>query len=372
MPCTRSPSTFVDKVDSGRAAVASSGALQNLTSYINGTFINLSNVFQESNEYISETLGVPPSVVYGSIAALLAVPITMSRFGWSLSREASSPYSSMSGGVPNVTEADYSYITSQDLDSHLGASGERPYRRSPARVPESQDDILLIKHKGVTYPAHFPPYSISDRKLQVSDVRKRIGLMMGLSDRRTEHTKLLYRGKQLKDSLAPVADYEVKNNSELMAIVPEGDIVFDGSENEGEREDHKTRRRKKKRSSKKSGRGANGDDSSSTRDSASNAEQPSSSGAPVGSASMKKLADLSREFNETYLPMCKSYIESPPSDPKKRDDEHRKLSETLLQHIILKTDGVETEGNPEIRTKRKALVRDVQDLLKQLDAAKAS
>lgn len=373
----------VDKVDSSRAAAATSGALlQNLSSYINDGLVNLSTAFQESNDYISDTFGVPPTVVYGSLAALVAVPITMSRYGWSLKREGSSPYSSMSGGPPKVTEADYSYITSQDLDQHLGTgnnSTDRHYRRSPTRrEDDSKDDVLLIKNKGVTYPAHFPARSIPDRKLCVKDVRKRVGLMMGLTERLAQHIKLLYKGKQLKDSHAPVADYNVKNNSELMAVVPDNEVNANGSADRDERVpapgpappkeeevEVNTRRRKKKRSGKK--KGSNTDESGSTRDSASNADT-----VDPAELSIKQLNELTDLFKGTYLPMCESYIASPPSDPKKREDEHCKISETIMQHVILKTDGIASADRPEIRARRKQLVRDAQDALKKLDAAKAT
>lgn len=351
-----------DKVDSSQSIAASSGALQNLTSYLNGTLVNLSTAFQGSNEYISETFGVPPGLVYSGLAALVALPLTMSRHGWSLSREQSSPYSSMAGGVPAVRDEDFSYITSQDLEDH-SYLGTRP------GGPPPEDDVLLIKNKGVTYPAHFPAYSIGDGKLRVKDVRERVGLMMELSHSATRRIKLLYKGRQLKEPAAPVRDYEVKNNSELLAVL--SDIQDESSPSEEEMvivNDNQSGRRKKKRSKKK-GAKAGGDSASSPRDSTSNVE--ASSPTP-GTGPMKKLDELSDEFTKNWLPLCDNFIASPPSDPKKREDEHRKYSESLLQIVLLKLDAVDTEGIAEVRARRKALVKKVQETLKALDAAKAS
>ncbi|KAJ3473399.1 hypothetical protein NLG97_g10325 [Lecanicillium saksenae] len=79
-----------DKVDSTRAAVASSGALQNIGSYITGTIDTLSATLDSSNQYISATLGVPPALIYTTAAAAaVALPVTMSRYGWTSTTMAS-------------------------------------------------------------------------------------------------------------------------------------------------------------------------------------------------------------------------------------------------------------------------------------------
>ncbi|POR31571.1 60S ribosomal protein L16 [Tolypocladium paradoxum] len=299
----------------------------------------------------------------------------MSRYGWSLNREQSSPYSSMSGGVPAVTDEDFSYITSQDLDDPPLASSDGRYhpRSQPAAEPAPEDDVLLIKNKGITYPAHFPAYSIGDGKLRVRDVRERVGIMMDLPERATRRIKLLYKGKQLKEPAAPTRDYGVKNKSELMAVLP--DVGDESSPSEEEmvivgdssRVDAKSQRRKKRKGKKRGGR-EDGDSASSPRDSNSNSKSPPPPAASRGP--MKRIEELSNEFTTKWLPMCGQYIASPPSDPKTREEEHRKLSESLFQSIMLKLDGIETEGVAEVRAKRKELVRRVQEVLKGLDAAK--
>ncbi|KFA76518.1 hypothetical protein S40288_01578 [Stachybotrys chartarum IBT 40288] len=360
------------KVDSSQALVASHGALQNLTSYLNGTFANLTTVLHESSEYLSETLGVPTTVVYSSLAALVAVPLTMARYGWASSgREQISPYSSMTGGAPAVTDDDFSYITSQDLDDPGLGPTETHYRnRSHSAAPGPEDDVLLIKSKGVTYPAHFPAYSIGDGKLRVRDVRDRVGLMMELSERATRHLKLIYKGKQLKEPAAPIRDYGVKNKSELMAMVSEVDDGSSPSEEEmvivdEDTQDKKSRRRRRRRG-KPSDKG-DSDLASSPRDSNSTLNPPKSP--PAASGPMKKLDTLAGALANEWLPRCDAYIASPPSDPKKSEEEHRKLSESLLQQILLKLDEVDTEGIVEVRARRKELVTQVQALLKKLDVA---
>lgn len=91
---------------------------------------------------------------------------------------------------------------------------------------------------------------------------------------------------------------------------------------------------------------------------------------------LKKLEEIDDEFRSKWLPLCLDYIEVPPKDPKKRENEHRKISETVLKELVLKLDGIldgiETEGIEEIRQKRKEQVRRIKEVLNRMDAAKAS
>ncbi|KAK7426649.1 hypothetical protein QQZ08_006827 [Neonectria magnoliae] len=299
----------------------------------------------------------------------------MSRYGWSIGREQLSPYGGIPGGVPAVTDEDFSYITSQDLDD-----GSNDYYPTTSAAPPPEDDVLLIKNKGITYPAHFPAYTIGDGKLRVLDVKDRVAVMMDLTPRAARRIKLLYKGRQLKDPIAPVREYGVKNNSELMAVLPDLDEASSPSEEEmvivdAPREDKsRNKKGKKRRNNKKKGPG---DESSaaasSPRDSTSTLGTPKSPPPPANlTGPMKTLHELSTEFATKWMPLCDAFTAAPPSDAKKREDEHRKLSETIMLHIVLKLDNVDSEGVPEIRARRKELVQHVQATLKRLDVAKDS
>lgn len=351
--------------------MAAPGALQNITAYLNGTLNDFTTVIQDSSEYISETLGVPKPVVYSSLAALIALPLTMSRYGWSGRPQLSPWNSSLSGGTPAVTDEDFSYITSQDLEDPVHADGHHHH----TALPDPDDDVLLIKNRGITYPAHFPAYAIGDGKLQVKDVIDRVGLMMDLSKRGTRRVKLLYKGRNLKDPEAPIREYGVKNKSELMAVLGEG--VVGGSPLSDEEmvivdeppvETKSQRRRRNKKNREKLG-----DDTSASPRGSSSAFEPQSPPPPLApdNPAMKKLDELEGEFEDKWRPLCDEFINSPPADAAKRVDEHRRISESVLQQILLKTDEVEADGIDEIRNRRKALVKHVQAVLKQLDAAKA-
>jgi hypothetical protein len=60
-------------------------------------------------------------------------------------------------------------------------------------------------------------------------------------------------------------------------------------------------------------------------------------------------------------------VADPPTDPKKREFEHKKLSETILAQIMLKADGIVPDGNVTIRNARKALIKEAQANLDRLD-----
>ncbi|KAK1474746.1 BAG domain-containing protein [Colletotrichum cuscutae] len=396
--CASRPPTPA-KVASSQPLLASSGALQNITAllpttlqvYLDKSIASLAKAIANYSGYISDTTGIDPNLIlYSTIGCiLLAVPFTMSRYGWSTNREQISPYGSTLSGVPDVTDEDFSYITTEDLQStSLGSSvPTRSYAHNPrSRGSVPDDDILLIKNKGITYPAHFPAYAIGDGKLRVRDVRDRVSVLLELSERRGRRVKLLYKGRQLKEPAAPVRDYGVKNNSEVMVVLPEGEVDAESSDDSDEEmvvvggdggsavgsnggtDDGKKRRGKKKgRKSKK--RSSN----TSPRDSASNLgvpgqERQSSPSPSKANGPHAKLDAIAAKFEADLRQPCEDYIASPPTDPKKREEEHRKLSETTMQHVLLKLDEVETEGDQDARMKRKALVQTVQDVLKRLDA----
>ncbi|KAL2135327.1 hypothetical protein VTI74DRAFT_8980 [Chaetomium olivicolor] len=338
----------------------------------------------------------------------------MRRYGFS-TRGALSPFSSQDAD-PIVTDEDYSYITSAELEDNGVDIPRRssyiphshfidPYSTSAPSLAygrhRPEDDVMLIKHQGITYPEHFPAYSIGDGKLLVSDVRERVSMILDLSDRQARRVKLYYKGRRLRNPDKPVREYGVKNNSEVLMVL--GDPGHGSSSDSGEeivvvgrdgRERYETASGSPRldRSSRWSERGPR--DSSSqvgldvpvddTRRRGTSRVRTQSPGSGVSVASappapipvgrpggpIEQLNNIATEFNTKWRPLCLDYAARPPRDEKKRTDEHRRLSETVMQQVILKLDAVDTAAEEGARARRKELVIEVQAVLKKIDDAK--
>lgn len=436
-----------------------------LQAYVDTSLGNLSAVLANSTSYLQSTTGIPPTALYSTVAGALILgavrtaaarkalpPQTktaatdaaapkpskkkkrkaskktkaegaastdgMQRHGWS--GAPLSPYpTSPNDGIPDVTEADYEYITSDDLHRpsvntraspfEYGITGSRTggsYFRQPdpkeLDIPE--DDVLSLRHGNEVKKEFFPAFSIGDGQLVTDDVRDRVQLLYDLTEAERARIKLYYKGTQLKNNAQPICKTGVKNNSEILVVLP-GEEAGVSSPAKGPAK--RTKPTRPDRSPKESGPSASTGNlevpqrgrSDKKTGSSSRAHSAASgvsgvsgvSGAsgvsgvsgtsatpaasvissipslpPLPGPAMEKLDAISSHFKSKLLPICEQFIAHPPSETKIREDDHHKLSETIMQQVLLKLD--EVGGDDTIRTIRKSLVNLVQETLKHMDS----
>ena len=353
----------------------------------------------------------------------LLLTLSMSGWGrrfWSSGRY--SPFAATGPGPPTVTDDDYHYLGPDDIvdpparrnDTHAFTQ----LHHSPAHNDPLAPDILTLKHRGTTYPLHFPAFSIAEGKLSVHELRRLAAKETKCEDPR--RIKLLYKGRVLKDDTRACKEEGLKQNSELMCVVSEDSAIsgsrseIESSESASEADDrgaqdgipivdvdgtirHEPRKRKGHRGGRRrKGRSDNsGANTPPPRDSGflapSSAEtgprarsrspsrpappHPSTASSPQPtqasnpqSAAATQLDQLERLFHNEFVPKCVGFTSHPPSDAKTRDFEYKKLSETILAQVILKLDAVETAGDEGLRARRKELVKETQQVLSRLDA----
>lgn len=293
-------------------------------------------------------------------------------------------------GSTKVSDADFSYITADDLRRHQAESMGQP--SSPTDTPSDlgpprDTDVLILRNKKNEYAVHFAAYSIAKGELTIAQIREQAAKKMGAGDAR--RVKLLYKGRNLKDDSRTAKQDGLKDGMEIMCTVAEPvqsdgedddeDDDFEGINEVGQAEGETKRKRNRGKKSKRRNRREDRDGTSGTstpvpggpslglpnnpQTSRSHSPQPPTSPATP----LDKLNALHQKL-QSFVPDCEKFVASPPTEAAKRDFEHKRLTETILTQVLLKTDGVETEGDEEARMRRKALVKETQSWLNRLDA----
>ncbi|KAJ5947297.1 hypothetical protein N7466_000312 [Penicillium verhagenii] len=298
-------------------------------------------------------------------AAVLVCILTIAAMSWS------NPLSNLwRRTAPQVNDEDYSYITPDYIEPSANQTRYDP------NVDNSEPDIICLRHRGTIYPLHFRAYAIDDGVLTVGALREEAARQTGANN--PHQVRLLYKGNLLKDDSRSCKTEGLKQHSEVLCVVSEVGAntpseVSDSSRLDGEDEDagSPTEKSKKKRSKKKSKKKAPLPETArpeSTPAPSSNPALPPNLKLIPGA--LEKLAALTGYLQQVLIPACDEFFADMPTDPKKRDFEYKKLSETILAQIMLKADGIEPDGNVEVRNARKALIKEAQSYLNRLDEAK--
>ena len=338
------------------------------------------------------------TTLVATLLALIYFLYSMSSYGrsaldtWGGRR---SPYTSAAGDR-SITDYDFEYLGPEHLDR--SRSYLYDHRPSVARSHGYDDgegpDIILLRHMNTQYELNFKPFAISDGILLVGDIRKFAAEALRAPD--PSRLRLLYKGKQLKDDKRPAKEYGLKQQSELMVVVSETPPSRPNSDSETEesgsavsqssrRGKNRSRKPKPKTSkdnlappitdnyplSRTGSRRGSRPPSPPLRSPPSHSTPPQSPPlqSPKSDVARGKVDQLASTFHTQWVPKCVQFLMRPPSDPKSRDQEHKKLSESILAQIVLKADDIDTEGDVQARMDRKKLVDEINDMFKKLDAA---
>ena len=191
----------------------------------------------------------------------------------------------------------------------------------------------------------------------------------------------------MRDDKMSCKSENLKQNSEVMCVVSSeasrdaaGSSDSEGSDsvadNAGRIDPSMGEESKKKRKGHRGGKKKRGDRESLAPPHPDSGASTSRTASPAPPPPVKKpstptemLDSISDNFETTLYPLARKFMANPPPrDSKERDQEYKKLSETILAQVILKLDGVETMGDEALRGRRKDMVKRVQGVLNELDA----
>lgn len=292
--------------------------------------------------------------------------------------------------TPQVSERDFSYVNPDEVDDQQDS--------------DKQPDILLLKHRGVTHPLHFQAYAIDDGKLTVGKLRQHAAQATGSSD--ADRVKLLYKGKLLKDNSKPCKMEGLKQQSEVLCVVSEVSAASsENSNSNDEAEDinttfirqnepnnprdsettlssnnsdnttsatatnskSKRRRNNKKNKPKRPAEDQSTKPVNTTGSTSTSALPPPAPNLNSIPSPLDKVNALRAYFQTELFPLYQRFVSNPPADTKARDTEYRKVNVSIVDQVFLKADGIESEGNSDVRDARRALIKEAQACLTELD-----
>ena len=186
------------------------------------------------------------------------------------------------------------------------ASYESKFEMDSEDDPRNDEpDIIVVRHKGSLYKLKFPAFSIAEGQTTIGHLRQQAATEFDVED--VSRVTLVYRGKTLRVDSRTCHEEGLRMRSEVLCIVKR--------------------------------------------------------------TPMEEIEFLTNKFRTELIPQGIEYITNTPNDPKMRDFDYRRVSETILTQILMKLDSVETEDDSGARIRRKELVREVQDFLNDLDIA---
>jgi hypothetical protein len=106
---------------------------------------------------------------------------------------------------------------SPDYVMNSTSQAPAPHGQYTGTADENEPDIIRLRHRGTTYPLHFPAYAISDGVLTVGALRLEAATKIG--NPFPDRVRLLYKGSLLKDDNRTCKAQGLKQNSEVLCVV---------------------------------------------------------------------------------------------------------------------------------------------------------
>ncbi|KAJ5719361.1 Zinc finger C2H2 [Penicillium malachiteum] len=231
-----------------------------------------------------------------------------------------------------------------------------------------EPDIIAIRHRRNIYPLRFRAHAIDDGVLTVGALREEVARVLKAES--PGLVQLLFKGNLLKNEDQSCKAAGLKQHSEVLCVISEvsadrsDDSSLDSFQSEG-------------KSNAKASDSPPGEDeakshpilrsrhTSPTRPSNGRITDPPDLKALR--TPMEQVSALTIYLRRDITPHCEEFRSNPPSDIKKLEFEYRRLSETILAHVMLKADFIEADGDPIVRNARKILIKEAQALLNTLD-----
>ena len=304
------------------------------------------------------------------------------------------------------------------VDEQHNVLTSRNIQQTPVFEDDDAPDVVHISFRGDKWKIDFPPYSIAEEKVQVHHVRDRVARKLGMEGNEGK-IKLIYKERDLKRNDMPLRKYGCKQNSEINVVVTQESRDYNGRRErsgsdsdshvsttrrsaEDDRRIHRSYSTNRRREADQitAYSSSNGylrphskADTPPRQPSPNRPTQPRQSSPTVNSASQSlpqstaaavqppradpstdlgKIQTMRYEFHNEWAPAIQRFIRAPPSDKDERVKEYRRLSEIAYKKVFEPGDAIEPDGpdKDEIRTTRKTLYKEAQQILNELDKFK--
>ena len=219
---------------------------------------------------------------------------------------------------PDCSSSLVDFIHLDDGDLHYEDSEDN------IRDHNLDPDVLVLRHKGMTYPLYFPAYSIAE-VLKIGQLRRQAAEAVSCND--TRRVDLAYKGRKLCDDSKQCREEGLKMNSEIMCMVLNEPQPFRAGTIESDESRPPSPRR-------------------------------ATESAPVGGLRTPEeiLQAIADDLHADILPRVRRLLYHPPDLKEERDYKSEVLSKRILFEVLHRLDLVQM-NDEEIKARQRDLVK---------------